>query len=127
MENVQEILTSAGVSDTPWGKRIHSAWVRGEFSTSNNRKAGSWGHCPCAHLPSAIPAQRDGHSVGRPVDKVLHSLGVDFEYHVWANEFTEAAKTLVAIHARADEVLAHVPTVNKKPVGRPRKSIALSP
>ena len=105
-------LTKRGQEDTHWGDIIIRAEKRGMFTTEELAQAAHWQTCACGQQDSRIPRWDEdmttggGVTAGAPVDVELATLGEAFYQSVFHHDFTEAAKTLVQIEARAEVVLA---------------------
>ena len=98
MNKAREYLELKGYDQTYWGNIIIEAEERNCFTEENEIDSGGWVTCACGRVTSDIPRYENK---GRPQDKILNRLGDYFPITVEADEFLEAAKTLVRIEKRA--------------------------
>lgn len=101
-QTAKQLLTKAKLHKSVWGKRIIAAEENGRFKRSDRKKSSNWVTCACGELDERIPRRELGYA---PLDHGLRDLGSDFYEFVSRDLFVPAAKTLIAIEARAIEVL----------------------
>jgi hypothetical protein len=99
--SARELLTSAGLHESHWGRRIIAA-EDGGFTGREKEDAFSWVTCACGKLDPRIP--RYGSKV--PKDQTLTILGSQFYKAVDRDQPLRAAETLIDIEKRAAEILA---------------------
>jgi hypothetical protein len=66
--------------------------------------ASEWVTCACGNLCDIIPRS----PIGRPSDRELESLGVDFHYSVKGGEWQKAKEILAKIEKRSEEIIAEL-------------------
>ncbi len=92
------------LSKTKWGvailENVHSKCRR--FHTSTILAASSWVSCACGRLSKNIPRKSPQ---GKPKDELLSKLGVYFYRAIRDGRPKIAAKVLVRIEVRANEIL----------------------
>jgi hypothetical protein len=101
----KQLLTEANLHATHWGQRIIRAEETGAFTGRDASESGEWTTCACGKQDPRIPRYYDG----EPHDGGLMLYGMRFVDYVSANQYTEAADTLIAIEHRAAELLAELP------------------
>ena len=119
-ETAKQLLTSNNLQSTVWGKRIILAEIRGHFTDFVKTRVRGWTTCACGVQD---PRLLDTNNCGCPWDSALSELGLRFETVVCAwvlsrdqlagvkfgpPDFLQAAKILIAIEHRADELINEI-------------------
>jgi hypothetical protein len=100
----EELLVNAGLDTSVWGIDIIKAEGIGFFTLDMEIRAGSWTSCACGEMNSWIATDE----AGVPTDRKLRNLGNTFTSCVRFDHIRVAAESLIAIEARAIELLHEV-------------------
>ena len=96
-------LESAGLEESVWGQRIIQAENRNGFTFINRMNAHCWQTCACGQQDPRLHGEN-----GAPFDRLHIKLGKAFSEAVEADDFLEAALTLINIERRSIELLAQL-------------------
>lgn len=88
----------------PWGKRIADAKKRGRFTQRDIAASSTWVTCACGQQDLRIPRHTFDYW-GKPKDRILAALGMDFEQSVSTHKPRLAEEILAQINVRSVMIL----------------------